>query len=187
MLTHEKHKSNLQEYDTDKLDSALQALKTAITQLPGKKQNIIADWLFTWSKYLSFEHNFKPEKLRHFRCGDIVHLHLGFNVGSEQGGAHYAVVVDNNNNRANKCIVVVPIYSLEKERTPDSLHGSEVYLGKIISGSDIESYAQLLQMRCVSKLRIIKPKSDSDMVYRLTSKQMDDIDRKILELFTKKS
>ncbi|MDE6592025.1 MAG: type II toxin-antitoxin system PemK/MazF family toxin [Oscillospiraceae bacterium] len=181
------HINTAQENDGSKLDNALQALKAAIIQLPYKKQNIIADWLFTWSKYLSFEQNFKPERLRHFRRGDIVHIHLGFNVGNEQGGSHYAVVVDINNNRGSGCVVVVPISSLDKDKGKENIHGSEVYLGKVIPNSETESYAQLLQIRCISKLRIIKPKAENDMIYRLTSEQMDNIDRKILELFTKKS
>ncbi len=185
MLTHEKHKGYPQEYDTDKLDRALQTLSGSVSEMPAKQQSIFADWLTTWSKYLKFERTFKPERLKYYKRGDIVHVHFGFNVGSEQGGAHYAVVVDNNNNRANGCVVVVPISSLEKGRTPDSLHGSEIYLGKIIPGSDIESYAQPLQIRCVSKLRIIKPKTDNDINYILNSKLMDIIDNKIIELFTK--
>lgn len=189
MPTNENSKSDLQDQEnySNKLDNALQALKAAITHLPYKKQNIIADWLFTWAKYLSFEQKFNPERLRHFRRGDIVHIHLGFNVGNEQGGAHYAVVVDINNNRGSGCVVVVPISSLEKDRGRESIHGSEVYLGKVVPDSETESYAQPLQIRCISKLRIIKPKTDGDTIYRLTPEQMDDIDNKILELFTKKS
>lgn len=97
-----------QEHDTDKLDNALQSLKASIIKLPHKKQCIIAEWLFTWSKYLNYEQTFKPERLCHFRRGDIVHINLGFNVGNEQGGSHFAVVVDINNNRGSGCVVVVP-------------------------------------------------------------------------------
>lgn len=186
MQIHEKHKSDSQEYDTDKLKRAMQTLSGSVSEMPAKQQNIFADWLTTWAKYLKFERTFKPERLKYYKRGDIVHVHFGFNVGSEQGGAHYAVVVDNNNNRTNGCVVVVPISSLEAGRSPDSLHGSEVYLGKIIPGSDIESYAQPLQIRCISKLRIIKPKTDSDTSYILNARLMDIIDSKIIELFTKK-
>lgn len=187
MNTHEKHKNADTTIDEAKLDAALKELKSAIIKLSAKQQNIISEWLFVWARYLNFEKTFKPERLKYYKRGDIVHLHLGFNVGNEQGGAHYAVVVDNNNNRASGCVVVVPISSLESGKDADSLHGSEVFLGKIIPGSDIESYAQPLQIRCVSKLRIIKPKGEKDTSYSLSAEQMDNIDRKITEIFTKKS
>lgn len=185
--TYEKHKKADMPVNEEKLDNALQELKKAVLTLSGKQQNIISEWLFVWARYLNFEKSFKPDRLKYYKRGDIVHLHLGYNVGNEQGGAHYAVVMDNNNNRASGCVVVVPISSLESGKSADSLHGSEVYLGKIIPGSDIESYAQPLQIRCVSKLRIIKPKAEKDMSYTLNAEQMDNIDRKIIEIFTKKS
>ena len=186
MQTREKHKKDIQAVDEAKLDTALQELKTAIKSLSAKQQHIISEWLFVWARYLSFEKTFKPDRLKYYKRGDIVHLHLGFNVGNEQGGAHYAVVVDNNNNRASGCVVVVPVSSLEPSRTAEDLHGSEMYLGKIIPGSDVESYAQPLQIRCVSKLRIIKPKSEQEAAYTLSAEQMDTLDKKIIELFTKK-
>lgn len=186
MTTSEKHKNDTQEADSNKLKNSLQALSDSISEMSVKKQDIISDWFFTWARYLKFERTFKPERLKYYKRGDIVHVHFGFNVGNEQGGTHYAVVVDNNNNKASGCIVVVPISSIEKGKTADSLHGSEVYLGKIIPNSDTESYAQPLQIRCVSKLRIIKPKSDNDTNYILSAEQMDMIDNKIVELFTKR-
>lgn len=187
MPIHEKHKNTVNEADTDKLNQSLQALNASVSEMPAKQQNIIANWLFTWARYLKFERTFKPDRLKYYKRGDIVHVHFGFNIGSEQGGTHYAVVVDNNNNKSSGCVVVVPISSLEAGRTADSLHGSEVYLGKIIPNSDIESYAQPLQIRCISKLRIIKPKYDTDTSYILSAEQMDMIDSKIVELFTKKT
>lgn len=186
MPIHEKHKNAASEADSDKLKQSLQALNNSVSEMPAKQQNIIADWILTWSRYLKFEKTFKPDRLKYYKRGDIVHVHFGFNIGNEQGGTHYAVVVDNNNNKSSGCMVVVPISSIEEGRSVNSLHGSEVYLGKIIPGSDIESYAQPLQIRCISKLRIIKPKYDNDTSYILNTEQMDRIDNKIIEIFTKK-
>lgn len=187
MIVQEKNKNSINEVDkvcTEKIDGSLQTLKKAILKLGYKQQDIISDWLITWAKYLRFERTFKPERLRYYNRGEVIHIHLGFNVGNEQGGPHYAVVVDNYNNRANGCVVVVPISSL-KEHSSQSLHSSEVYLGKIMPDSDVESYAQPLQIRCISKIRIIKPKLDSEKCYRLNEEQMEQIEKKIIELFTK--
>ena len=110
---------------------------------------------------------------------------FGFNVGSELGGAHYAVVVENNNNNASNTLVVVPLSSLADGKTESDLHKSEVYLGKILPGSDKLSYAMPLQIRAISKLRIIKPKTKNDGQYRINGSQLQMIDNKVMELFTK--
>lgn len=173
---HSYDKNCVPAVDEAKLDKALQELRAVVLTLSAKQQNIISEWLYVWARYIRFEKTFKPERLKYYKRGDIVHLHLGFNVGNEQGGTHYAVVVDNNNNRASGCVVVVPISSLEPGRSVDELHGSEIYLGQIIPNSDVVSYAQPLQIRCVSKLRIIKPKGENDISYSLSAEQMDNID-----------
>ncbi len=154
-------------------------------KLAPKQQHIITDWLMVWSKYLTFERSFEPSRLVYYKRGDIVHVHLGYNTGCEQGGTHYAVVVENNNSKTNGGIVIIPISSLEKGKSINNLHHSEVYLGKIIPDSDRESYAMPMQIRCISKLRIIKPRLKDDKHIKLKGQQMDLLDEKVKELFTK--
>ena len=136
-------------------------------------------------KNVGFEKSFVPAKLKYYKRGDIVLAHFGFNVGSELGGTHYAVVVENDNNNASNTLVVVPLSSLADGKTESDLHRSEVYLGNVLPDSDKLSYAMPLQIRVISKLRIIKPETNKDNQYRLNGSLLQKIDDKVNELFTK--
>ncbi|MCM1577713.1 MAG: type II toxin-antitoxin system PemK/MazF family toxin [Ruminococcus sp.] len=186
MVTQEKHIRPSEQSDPDKVKNSLKTLYASINQLIPKRQNIISDWICTWARYLGFEQGFKPGKLRDYRRGEIIHVNFGFNVGNEFGGTHYAVVVDRFNSRENGCVVVVPISSLKNGKTRDSLHNSEVYLGQIIPDSDSEAYAIPLQLRSISKIRIIKPTGKTEAAYKLPYELMSEIDKKIIKLFTNK-
>ena len=51
--------------------------------------------------------------LRRYKRGEIVKVHLGFNVGSEEGGLHYAVVLDKNNAKSSPVITIIPLTSVK--------------------------------------------------------------------------
>lgn len=180
---HKKHITN--NLTPTELQATLTSVENMIKSLKPKQQHIMSEWLMTWCMYLSFEDSFIPGRLKYYKRGDIVLVHFGFNTGSELGGAHYAVVVEKNNNNASSTITVVPLSSLADGKTEKDLHDSEVYLGKVLPGSDKMSYAMPLQIRTVSKIRIIKPKNTSDHQYTLTSEQLAEIDDRIIRLFTK--
>ena len=167
----------------DELMDALAALTKSIMSLDYKQQHIINDWMVTWSKYIAFENTFDPRRLIYYKRGDIVLAHFGYNVGNELGGVHYAVVVESDNNLTSGIVTVVPLSSLEDGRAEDDLHKSEVYLGKIIDG--VDCYAMPLQMRPISKLRIIKPKHKSHGKTTIPGKLLDKIDEQIRRIFTK--
>jgi len=161
----------------------LTMLIKSIASLDNKQQHLINDWIGVWSKYIDFESKFDPKRLVYYKRGDIVHAHFGYNIGNELGGAHYAVVVENNNNITNGLVTVVPISSLEAGKTEADLHKTEVYLGKIIG--DIECFAMPTQIRSISKLRIIKPKHRNDGKITLSGNFLDKIDEQIKLTFTK--
>lgn len=142
-------------------------------------------WIDTWEMYLRFEETFDSTKLKEYKRGEIIHIHLGYNVGREEGGSRFAVVMDNKNSVDSDIITIVPISSLDKGQTKDDLHWSEVYLGKVIPKSDIESYALPTQIRCISKIRIIKPKNTKHITYKLDSDKLTEIDNVIKLLFAK--
>ena len=58
------------------------------------------------------EKQFDPKKLIKYRRGNIVSVHLGYNIGSEQGGLHYGLVIDNNNEKSSKVITIIPLRCL---------------------------------------------------------------------------
>jgi mRNA-degrading endonuclease toxin of MazEF toxin-antitoxin module len=169
----------------DPLDTALAGLKAAIKKQPQKQQDILTDWLDTWSVYLDFERSFDPRRLVYYKRGDIVLAHFGYNVGNELGGTHYAVVVESDNNLSSGIVTVVPLSSLDAGKTQADLHKSEVYMGKLVGG--VDCLAMPLQMRPVSKLRIIKPKYKKHGKITVPGALLDKIDEQIKMLFTKNS
>ncbi|MBQ2800996.1 MAG: type II toxin-antitoxin system PemK/MazF family toxin [Lachnospiraceae bacterium] len=60
-----------------------------------------------------------------YKRGDIVSLNFVFNVGSEHGGLHYAVVLDNDNKQSSPVITVIPLSSGSESCTYDR----DVFLG----------------------------------------------------------
>lgn len=185
-MDNRKHKREISKAVTEEeIDNTLLILKNSIKALLPKQQRILMEWLKVWSKYLIFEEKFNPNKLVYYKRGDIVLAHFGYNVGSEIGGTHYAIVIEDNNNKANSSVVVIPISSLEEGKTQDDLHPSEVYLGKIVPNSESEGYAKPLQMRAISKLRIIKPKSKEHKKFKVDREYLVSLDEKIGSLFTK--
>lgn len=94
-----------------------------------KKADLLAYWLETFSDYLLDEQKFDYSKIPSYKRGDVVSVNLGFNVGSEQGGLHYAIVLDNDNQQASPVITVVPLSSGKEENTfpRDIFLGNELY------------------------------------------------------------
>lgn len=181
----EKHKRNITKNLTeDELNNVLAVVKNMITSLAPKQQRIMSEWLETWCEYIGHEKTFRPQKLKYYKRGEIVLAHFGYNIGSELGGAHYAIIVENNNNNSNNIVTVVPLSSLGDGKTEKDLHHSEVYLGKILPNTDKLSYAMPAQIRAISKLRIIKPKTTEDAKYKISGEQLQKIDDKIKALFT---
>lgn len=48
-----------------------------------------------------------------YKRGNIVKLNFGFNIGSEYGGLHYGVVLDNHNAQSSPVITVIPLTSVK--------------------------------------------------------------------------
>lgn len=209
-----------------------------------KKAALLYYWLRDYKNYIKNEDTFSPKYYPEFQRGNIVNLNLGFNLGSELGGLHYGIVLQNSNRR-NPNLVIIPLSSLKKSKDPLRLRLSEVYLGEelyfkvqtkfeslkvsilsetnllkeavdhISSEEDKQKFfsklddlglkAQLLlktknklsvlkhgsvaivnQIRTVSKMRILDPTDQYDILYglKLSNASLDSIDKKIIELFT---
>lgn len=94
-----------------------------------KKADTLAFWLETFSDYLKREDDFDYSSLPRYERGNIISVNLGFNVGSEQGGLHYAVVINKFATRASPVLAVVPLTSGTQDETykHDVFLGSELY------------------------------------------------------------
>lgn len=110
-------------------ESALNDIKNLINNLDDKKAKIFCHWLKDYSKFLNYENQFDPAKLKKYKRGEIVKAHLGFNIGSEEGGLHYCVVLDNNNSKNNPVVTIAPMTSVKKGKDLSKLYPSELHIG----------------------------------------------------------
>lgn len=159
-------------------------LKAIVEKMGEKRGGIFIDWMKTQNKYLKWEETFDPSYLRKYNRGEIVFSHFGFNVGAEYGGLHYAIVV-RDSSKKNPNINVVPLTSMEEIDDPAEIHKDRVFLDTIEGLNGLRSVAIPDQMRPISKIRVFKPRSNKENIFKLTNEQMDLIDDKIRRLYTK--
>lgn len=93
------------------------------------KADKLSYWLEDWVKFLDYEPQFVPARLRRYKRGEIIKIHLGFNIGSEEGGLHYAVVLDRNNAKTSPVVTVVPLTSVKPHTDIANLKSGCVFLG----------------------------------------------------------
>jgi len=104
------------------------------------KADKLAYWLEDYTKMLDFEDKFDPTYFKAYKRGDIIKVNLGYNIGNEEGGLHYCVVVDKDNQRSSGIITVIPLTSNKGKK----LHYSSVFLGNEIYKNFKEKYDDLL-------------------------------------------
>lgn len=112
-----------------KLDDYLKSLIECNDPKMNGKSDKISYWLEDWTTYLGFEPEFSPKSLRRYKRGEIIKVHLGFNIGSEEGGLHYAVVLDKNNPKSSPVVTIVPLTSVKPQTDISSLRSGSVFLG----------------------------------------------------------
>ena len=96
------------------------------------KAEKISFWILDWINYLDREENFSPKKMLKYKRGSIVKVHLGFNVGSEEGGLHYAIVIDADNDLSNPVFTVIPLTSVKPHTDLDKLGKNQIFIGNEI-------------------------------------------------------
>lgn len=94
-----------------------------------KKANLISYWIKDYVRLIKFEENFDPVKNMSYKRGNIVKLNFGFNVGSEYGGLHYGIVLDNKNDHHSPVLTIIPLTSVKDNK---AVHNNSVNLGNEI-------------------------------------------------------
>lgn len=112
-----------------KLNFLLEDLINAEDEEKLKKANLLSYWLQTFSRYIETEKSFNPKRLMAYKRGDIIRANLGFRVGAELGGLHYAVVLDKENKHSADTITIIPLSSFKE--------GKEVYERDLFLGSEL--------------------------------------------------
>jgi len=91
-----------------------------------KKAALISKWLSQYANYIDFEERFNPTRNISYKRGDVVFVNFGFNLESEFGGEHYAVVLDQKNRHNASMITVIPLSSFKPNKP---IHPHDVFLG----------------------------------------------------------
>ncbi len=94
-----------------------------------KKAHLISYWIKDYVRLITFEEKFDPTKNMAYKRGSIVKLHFGFNIGSEYGGLHYGIVLDNKNSHSSPVLTIIPLTSMKDNKT---IHNNSVDLGNEI-------------------------------------------------------
>lgn len=111
-----------------------------------KNANNLSYWLSSYSSYLDFEKEFDSTRLKSYKYGDVIKVNLGYNIGDEEGGLHYCIVMDKRNNKSSRILTVIPLTSLKEGKT---IHPSTVFLGD-------EIYQNLKANHDVKMLKFVK-------------------------------
>lgn len=110
-------------------DLSLNKLKAYMGSLPTKKGAKLAYWISDYVRFLEKENCFDSRKLIRYKRGSVVKVHLGYRIGSEEGGLHYAVILDVNNALSNPTATIIPLTSVKPGTDLHHMHFSRVYLG----------------------------------------------------------
>ena len=117
-------------------------------------------WIEDYVRFLKQEKIFKPTSLKRYKRGEIIKVHLGFNIGSEEGGLHYAVVLDKQNSIHSPVVTIVPLTSVKPTTNIKNLPDDNIYLGnEIFTG--LNAQAQLKSQHLSSEIeRLTREASD---------------------------
>lgn len=121
----EQHKSEA----LNKVENYLNSLISSNNPRLNGKADKLSYWLEDYIKFLTFEQNFSPTSLRRYKRGEIVKAHLGYNIGSEEGGLHYAIILDKENSIHNPVVTIIPLTSVKPNKDTSLLRKGEIFLG----------------------------------------------------------
>ncbi len=126
-------------------DSALKKLDSLLSNYINDpntmlKADKLSYWIEDFSNLLKIEETFDPHYLKKYNRGDIIQANLGYNIGNEEGGLHYCVVIDKHNSKKSGVVTVIPLTS-DKGKP---LNFSEVSIGNEVYSSFKQKHDTLI-------------------------------------------
>lgn len=126
------------------------------------KADKLSYWLEDYTNFLNYEKIFEPNSRPKYKRGQIIKVHLGYNIGSEEGGLHYAIVIENNNSIYSPVLTIVPLTSVKDNTNIDKLRKGEIFLGNELYRS-LVAKTKTLSYNVNNKIQELKKcLSDSD-------------------------
>lgn len=139
-----------------------------------KKAHLISYWIKDYVNLITFEEKFDPARNIAYKRGNIVKINFGFNVGSEYGGLHYGIVLDNQNDHSSPVLTVIPLTSIKDSKT---VHSNSVALGNEIYKSLKIKYDTISQSLEQEQEQIAEMRSLSRLLVDFSEKSMEDISK----------
>lgn len=132
-----KNKKELKEHKDNAIHKISEYVDTLITSTNSKdkeRADKLCYWLEDYIRFLNYEKDFKPTSYQKYKKGQVIKVHLGYNIGSEEGGLHYAIVIDNNNSIHSPILNVIPLTSVKKNTKIENIRED---LGQIFLGNEL--------------------------------------------------
>lgn len=161
---------------------ALAELEAYMDSMEDRKGEKLAYWVQDYVKMLQKEKMFNPEKQIKYKRGTVVKAHLGYRIGCEEGGLHYAIVIDKYNDLHSPTATIIPLTSVKKGTDLSRLHRSKIYLGDEL----YELLSKKLATECESvnsSLQEVIEKLDEQRLADFA--ETDCLDQKLGELQTR--
>lgn len=132
---------------------ALSKLSAFLDSLDPKRAQILSYWIRDYVRFLEKEDTFDPQKLIRYKRGSVVKAHLGYRIGSEEGGLHYAVVIDAQNAIKSQTVTVVPLTSVKPTTDLSRLHPSRLYIGdEIYKSLNVKLESTIHDTECIHQM-----------------------------------
>lgn len=132
-----KNKKELKQHRDNAIHKISEYVDTLITSTNSKdkeRADKLCYWLEDYIRFLNYEKDFKPTSYQKYKKGQVIKVHLGYNIGSEEGSLHYAIVIDNNNSIHSPILNVIPLTSVKKNTKIEDIRQD---LGQIFLGNEL--------------------------------------------------
>lgn len=153
-----------------------------------KKASLLSYWLQDYTNYLKFEESFEPCRLKRYDRGDIIKVNLGYNIGSEEGGLHYAMVLNKNNAISSPVLTIIPLTSLKRGKSMESIYKNDLFLGSELYDKLSEKRANMLNdienhiLKLSHKINSLERNREDRKKQPLSEKLRLDLERESKEL-----
>lgn len=160
----------------------LELLNTGLAEAK-KKIDLVSYWLNDWLRYLNYEEEYSKKMHPKYKRGSIVQVNLGFNVGSEFGGLHYAITLEKEDNEKIPNIVIVPLTSIKPTTNIEKLNkdksrlniGTYIY-DEITKKTNIEFSDYLNEIKNTKEKNKLLSKSMNEKA-RILQKHFEELDQ----------
>lgn len=150
------------------------------------KADKLSYWFETYIDYLEKEKTFDPKKRKSYKRGEIIKANLGYNVGSEEGGLHYCVVIDKKNPLTSPVITVIPLTSVKPYTATENLKAGCVYIGNELF-VNLSSSINMVQRQATESLdklkrKIVETKDPNEVVSDEIKKELIETEKVVYKL-----